>query len=71
MSDLRGIIKAMPCSANAPAIYYIFTNVFVYTWVRRPSTARGKTPCIINMEEWNFQVMVPTIILLFFPLLRY
>ena len=58
MAGLRGSIKAMPCCANAPSIYYIFANVFIYTWVRRPSTARGKTPCFINMEEWNFSVTV-------------
>ena len=62
MTGLRGIFNAMLCGANAPAIYYIFANVFLYTWVRRPSTARGKTPCFINKEELNFPVMLPTII---------
>ena len=51
MTGLRGIFNAMLCGANVPGIYYIFANAFVYTWVRHPSTARGKTPCFINMEE--------------------
>ena len=56
MTGLRDILKAMPCSVKVPAIYYILANVFVYTRVRRPSTARCKTLSIWKSETFQGRI---------------
>ena len=54
MTGLRGIFNAMPSGANATAIYYIFANVFVYMWVRRPSTARLNYVVLLKLRPRRY-----------------